>query len=141
MALSAKAIARKTAASLYTQSLMFLSSRVEDNISRVAVVLHPSLTDIVNEPPSITRKALQRKLDVPISMAARKEGPDSGNSPTVDKNDESELYPISFGNEDGIILCLEREENVGEFAGDKILFGSSLVHNRALLGEDFANPL
>ena len=120
---------------------MFLSSQVEDNISRVAVVLHPSLADIVDEPPSTTRKALQRKLDVPISKAARKEGPDSGNSPTVNKNDESERYPVAFGNENEIILHLESEENVGEVAGDKIMFGSSLLHNRALLGEDFANPL
>jgi hypothetical protein len=70
-----------------------------------------------------------------------KKGTQSCTSPTVDTNDESELYPIALGNEDEIILRPECQESAIEVTGCKIVLGSTLVDNQSLLGEDLTHPL
>jgi hypothetical protein len=79
--------------------LVLFTRRVKHDILGVTVVLHPSLADVVNGPPSTARHPLQHKVDVSIAKTAREKGTQSRPRPTVDSNNKDELYPIAFMNE------------------------------------------
>jgi hypothetical protein len=79
---------------------MPLASRAEHNFLGITVVLHPSLIDIVNKPPSIARHSLQYNVNVPISKTVRGEGTESSVSPTISTDDRSESYSVALRNED-----------------------------------------
>jgi hypothetical protein len=48
--------------------------RIEYHVLRVAVVLHPSLADVLNKPPSTNRHSLQYEIDILIAKSVREKG-------------------------------------------------------------------
>ena len=117
------------------------SSCTKDNIFWISVVLHPSLIDLVYQPPSFCRSSLQHELNVSITQAISEKGPKSCTSPTVDFDNECELDSITFWYENRIILCSQRYQNTCQISFTEVVLWLALVDHQAFHGQDFPHPL
>jgi hypothetical protein len=117
------------------------------DVLRVAVILYPSLLDLIDESPkdgrphAVRRGRCPGKLvkhpstarargTHPITETSRKEGTESGPSPAVDPENESELQPVPLGDEDQIILCPKGYQNSREIGYGEIVFRLLYVHRQ-----------
>ena len=83
---------------------MFPAGGSEDDVFGVAVVLHPSLVNLVNQSPAAGRGTLQHQIDIPIPKAISKEGREPCPYPAVDTNNECKLDSIALDHVAEVVL-------------------------------------
>jgi hypothetical protein len=120
------------------------------DVLRVAVILYPSLLGLIDESPkdgrphTVRRDRCPGKLvkhpstawaggTHPITETSCKEGTESGPSPAVDPENESELQPVPLGDEDQIILGPKGYQNSREIGYREIVFRPLYVHHQTSL--------
>lgn len=70
---------------------MLTSCGAENNIFWVSIILHPSLVNLVDEPPATGGRTLQHKFDIPIPKTVNKEGGQSRPCLAVDADNKGKL--------------------------------------------------
>jgi hypothetical protein len=63
------------------KQFMLAPCSAKDDVFGISIVLHPSLVNLVDQPPATSRRTLQHKVDIPVLKAVGTEGRKSPTCP------------------------------------------------------------